>query len=177
MSNQQDGPKGRQEKIIFHFKRIDNSKGGTDADMNHISRAIFAAIEYYRIGDERHVDGTPEEIAIGKAIIDATMSCFALECALKGLFQALGKDFSHDHDLLHLFDELPQERKDKIEAVWREWTIVPETQQTTLREFVEMHRTDYHGWRFFERRGIEFSGWPWIAATQAVYAATRSVNE
>lgn len=165
------------EETVIPFRLIDALNGKTNADMHHISRSVHAALEYYRVGTERAVNASPDEIAMGKGIIQCSMLAFALECALKGLLQALRKPFPGKHDLLLLFNELPIEKQEAIQAKWTEWTLTPEMRETTFRGFVEAHRADFVEWRYLECTRLENQYFWWFAATEAVNAVTRAVNE
>ena len=165
------------EGAAIPFALIVDPNGRTNADMHHISRSVHSALEYYRIGTEIGVNANPDEIEMGKGIIQCSMLAFALECALKGLFQALGEPFPGKHDLLSLFDKLPIEEQEKIQANWTEWTLFPETQETTFRGFVEAYRGDFVQWRYLEGMRLENKYMSWFAATEAVNAITRAVNE
>ena len=112
-------------------------------DMHHLSRAVLGALEYYRIGDQRGVDASPDEVEVGKAVINSAMQAFGLECALKGLHQALGINFPRSHDLTDLYDNLPVAKQAEIEANWAEWDLMPEPAAMTFREFVAGHHRDF----------------------------------
>ena len=167
----------QSEATIITFKLIKNPDGKTNADMHHISRAVHAALEYYRIGTAKGVNANPDEIEVGKGIIQCSMLPFALECALKGLLQALGKTFPRTHDLLSLFDKLPTENQEKIQTNWTAWGIFQETQKETFRDFIETHREDFVNWRYLEVNQLENKYMPWFSAIAAVNAVTKAVNE
>ena len=165
------------EETVIPFRLIEDPNGKTNADMHHISRSVHAALEYYRVGTETAVNAGPDEIELGKGIIQCSMLAFALECALKGLLQALGQPFPGKHDLLLLFDKLPAEKREEIQAIWTEWTLNPEIQETTFRDFVEAHRNDFVEWRYLEGTRLENRYISWFAATGAVNAVTRAVKD
>ena len=165
------------EGSVIPFRLIQDRNGKTYADMHHISRSVHAALEFYRIGTEAGVNATQDEIEMGKGIIQCSMLAFALECGLKGVLQAMGVPFPQKHNLLSLFDRLPVERQEEIQANWANWTLIPETQETTFRSFIEAHRMDFLEWRYLEGRRLECRYMPWFAATEAVNAVTRAVNE
>ena len=166
----------QSEATVIPFKLIKDPDGKTYADMHHISRAVHAALEYYRIGTETGVNATPNEIEMGKGIIQCSMLPFALECALKGLLQALGKTFPRTHNLLSLFDKLPTEKQEKIQTNWTGY-LFPETPQTTFRDFIEPHRADFVNWRYLQGYQLENEYMPWFAAIAVVNAVTKAVNE
>ena len=166
----------RPDETVISFRLIEGPNRKTNADMHHISRSVHAALEYYRVGTETAVNASPDEIEMGKGIIQCSMLAFALECALRGLFQALGKPFPGKHGLLALFDNLPKEHREEIQANWTEWTLTPEIQHTTFRGFVEAHRKDLVEWRYLEGTRLENRYMSWFAATEAVNAVARAVN-
>ena len=142
-------------------------------DMHHLSRAVLGALEYYRIGEQRGVDATPDEVEVGKAVINSAMQAFGLECALKGLHQALGMNFPKTHDLVNLFDGLPAANQAEIQARWAEWDLTPEPQAMTFRKFVEEHAGDFVAWRYLEGNRLENAPLGMLAAIMAVNAVTR----
>ena len=161
------------EETVIPFNIMEDG----NADMHHISRAAHAALEYYRIGTKENVNATPEEIEMGMGIIQSSMLPFALECALKGLLQALRISFPFTHDLLCLFNKLPTEKQDEIQTNWTLWTLSPETQKTTFRDFIEMHKDDFAKWRYLEGKRLESCYMPWFVATEAVHATTRGESQ
>ena len=165
------------EGAVIPFRLIQDPNGKTNADMHHISHSVHAALEYYRTGTETAVNATPDEIEMGKGIIQCSMLAFALECGLKGVLQAMGVAFPGKHDLLALFDMLPVDKQEEIQANWANWTLIPETQETTFRSFIAAHTKDFVEWRYLESRRLECRYMPWFAATDAVNAVTRAGNE
>ena len=138
-------------------------------DMYYISRSIQAALEYSRVGDVRAVNATAHEINIGKGIITCSMQALGLECALKGLYQALKLPFAKKHDLSLLFKRLPEEYREGIEAKWAELTLFPEVSETTFWDFIEFHKKDFEQWRYLDADKLESSYFGLYAATMAVH--------
>ena len=147
-----------------------------NADMHHLGTAVQAVLEYYRTGFEQAVAATADEIALGKAIINCTMQAFSLECALKGVYQALGTDFPKIHDISRLLKELPVEHQQAIQANWSEWTLIPETQETTFQDFVEDHKNDFVKWRYLTGGNLESAYFALFAATMAVNAHSKMLG-
>lgn len=139
-----------------------------NADMNFISRSIAGTLEYYRVGTVENAATTGDEVATGKAIIYCAMQAFALECALKGIYQALNQEFPRKHDLSALHANLPEEIKQKMEDRWKGWHF-KEAHGTTLAEFVEQHKDDFVEWRYLNAAHLE-------TAYLDFYAATRIAN-
>ncbi len=139
-----------------------------NADMNFISRSIAGTLEYYRVGTVENAATTEDEVAVGKGIIYCAMQAFALECALKGIYQALNQEFPHTHDLFVLHNNLPKEIKQKMEDRWKGWHL-KEAHGTTFTEFVEQHKDDFVKWRYLDAAHLE-------TAYLDFYAATRIAN-
>ena len=125
-----------------------------NADMNFISRSIAGTLEYYRVGTVENAATTEDEVEVGKGIIYCAMQAFALECALKGIYQALNLGFPRKHDLLVLHDNLPKEIKQKMEDRWKCWHL-KEAHGTTFAEFVEQHKDDFVEWRYLHRHTLK----------------------
>ncbi len=145
-------------------------------DMHHLSRAVLGALEYYRIGDQRGVDATPDEVEVGKAVINSAMQAFGLECALKGLHQALGMNFPRTHDLVDLYDNLPPANQAAIQARWAEWDLMLEPQAMTFRKFAEDHESDFVAWRYLEGNRLQNAPFGMFAAIMAVNGVTRDAS-
>ena len=144
-------------------------------DMRHLARAVQAALEYYRTGFEQAVAASPDEIALGKAVINCSMQAFSLECALKGVYQAFRIDFPKKHDLSRLFAGLPVEHQQAIQANRSEWTLMPETQETAFQDFVEHHKNDFVQWRYLTGENLESAYFGLSAATTAVNAHSKMI--
>ena len=138
------------------------------ADMTFISRSIAAALEYYRVGTKENTGYSPEEIAVGTAISNCAMQAFALECAIKAVYQALNKNFAKRHDLYLLYTNLPSSAQQEIEANWKKWTIAPETTEMTFREFVQDHKDDFEDWRYLQGQQMTSAYLAFFVGTQAV---------
>ena len=145
-------------------------------DMHILSRAVLGALEYWRVGFEEAVNGSPDEIAVGKAVINCAMQAFSLECALKGVHQALGMTFPKDHDLSRLFTNLPSETRHAIETKWVAWTLMPETSAMTFGEFVDEHKNDFVQWRYLTGARLESAYFALFAATMAANSVTREIR-
>ena len=146
-------------------------------DMHYLSRAVWAALEYYRTGDGRIVAATVDEIETGKAVINCSMQAFGLECALKGVYQAIGKCFAKKHDLSILFEGLPSECQQAIEKNWSKWTLVPETQSMTFRDFIKDHKCDFVNWRYLQGNNLKSESLSLFAATAAVNSTTMALEQ
>ena len=105
---------------------------------------------------------------MGKAVINSAMQAFGLECALKGLHQALGINFRRSHDLADLYDNLPAAKQVEIEASWTGWDLMPEPAAMTFREFV--------AWRYLEGNRLQNAPLGMLAAIMAVNSVTRNTN-
>ncbi len=151
-----------------------------EADMTFISKSIAGTLEYYRvctteIGTVGNAATTEDEVTVGKGIINCTMQAFALECALKGIYQALGRKFRHIHDLERLYEDLPRDTKQEIEESWKKWTIAPETAMMTFKEFVLDHNRDFEDWRYLQGKRLESAYFAYFAGTRAVnYVADKA---
>jgi hypothetical protein len=159
------------EETLIPFEIMDDGR----ADMNQISRSVHAALEYYRVGDEGGVNATTDEIALGKGIIQCSMQPFALECAIKGLLQALESSFPTKHNLSILLNKLPPENQEEIQTNWAKWNLAEETQKMTFRKFVEEHKNDFVQWRYLAGQRLESTYLTWFAAIEAVNMTTGSL--
>lgn len=141
-----------------------------NADMIFISRSIAGTLEYYRvctkeIGTVGNAATTEDEVTVGKGIINCAMQALALECALKGIYQALNQPFPHTHNLSTLYGKLPDEVKQKFENRWKEWHL-KEAHGTTFAQFVEQHKDDFVGWRYLNAARLESAYFDFYAATR-----------
>ena len=112
---------------------------------------------------------------MGKAVINSAMQAFGLECALKGLHQALGINFPRSHDLADLYDNLPVAKQAEIEANWAEWDLMPEPAAMTFREFVAGHHRDFVAWRYLEDNRLQNAPLV-LAAIMAVNGVIRNTR-
>ena len=69
---------------------------------------------------------------------------FGVELALKALLQREGRD-SWRHDLVCLYDQLPDPVRDRVEAEYRSLN------QGTLRELLVAHKDDFVEWRYLDK--------------------------
>ena len=160
------------ENIEIHFKVFVDG----NIDMHLLSRAVLGALEYHRVGFEEAVAVDPAEIEMGKGVINCAMQAFSLECALKGVHQALGMAFPKSHNLSFLFANLPSENRHAIETSWASWTLVPETGAMTFGEFVDEHRNDFVEWRYLTSARLESAYFGLFAATMAVNTVARDLK-
>lgn len=161
-----------KEGRVIRYQVLDDG----NVDMRFISQAVQAALECHRVGSQKAVAASPDEIAAGQGIIECAMQAFSLECALKGLHQALGRRFCKIHDLLRLLDNLPSDVQEQIEANWKLWTLVPATQKKTFRELVEQHKDDFLAWRYQKASKLESDYFGLYEAIHAVNSVTRSME-
>ena len=141
-------------------------------DMSFISRSVAGALEFYRVGKEQNTGATPEEITVGKGIINAALQAFALECAFKGLYQTLGTAFPKKHGLTLLYANLPKEARQEIEDKWKEWDFLVAPSQMTFEEFSQDHRDDFIEWRYLKGGRLQSSYHGFYAATMTVNGVT-----
>ena len=80
------------------------------------------------------------------------------------------------HDLSYLFDKLPDEIRQQIQANWTAWNLFEVTAEMTFSEFVEQHKDDFVQWRYLTGARMESAYFGLFAATNAVNRATRAAE-
>ena len=107
------------------------------------------------------------------------MLSFALELALKGALQRANGKYDHDHDLMKLYEDLPDEDQERIIDQWGQSLFLsPEAKDMGPKCFFSQHRRDFRDWRYMERGRRAIRGQDIHGALIAVNAATnRSMDE
>lgn len=141
-------------------------------DLRDLSMCIERAM------GEIKAQGIPEErrdrlIDIGMTSINTVMLSFALELSLKGALQRAGKEPDRTHDLLELYEDLPQDDQDRISERWEQQIFLSrEAKEMGPRRFFSLHRRDFTKWRCLESPRPGFSDHDMYSAVMAVNAAS-----
>ena len=103
------------------------------------------ALEHVLRGVTNAGGGSPVSIAaLGCTWMMHVAAPLGVELALKALLQREGQD-SWGHDLVALYDELPDPVRDRVEAEYRSLN------QGTLRDLLVAHKDDFVEWRYLDK--------------------------
>lgn len=103
------------------------------------------ALEHLLRGVTNAGGGSPLPIAaLGCTWVMHVAAPLGVELALKALLQSESRD-SWGHDLVALYDELPNPVRDRVEAEYRSLN------QGTLRRLLAAHKDDFVEWRYLDK--------------------------